>query len=477
MPQRSATTIRDALANPSDDIRQLQSEAPDAVRNALATLHEMLPHVPPSVAEDAAMQLTKLAQLAFAVKAAAPPAPSPAPAAKNIPTPVEDITDANGEDEDDTPAEPGRNPKTQKKRAAQKAKKLAAKAAANAPTPILTLPEGSRGVVRVFEGTRGRGLQCIRRVEKGEELIGIPASWALSTDSVSISGGTTGQRALALELIRLRRLNDFRVTQLPKYNDMPCFWSAEELEYLKPSYVYDGACNQKGTLVSMHSQLSEAALKEIQGDSNEPVTADDFVWAMAMVQSRTFGGNTNNGHPLMVLLPYIDLVNSEVADDLDFDIRRSGGAEEVKKGSKKGNSPNKKKDVVVEEKGERYISVHATRAFDEGEEALVSYHGKAPPSLYSNFLAYGYVAAMCTYPPLFPWDAKGSETEELQALLEKWEEHAKALEEAPLLKEEDGDMRDDTARRKAIAKALIRHEATMSEGEAAALKKALASRV
>ena len=51
MPQRSATTIRDALANPSDDIRQLQSEAPDAVRNALATLHEMLPHVPPSVAD------------------------------------------------------------------------------------------------------------------------------------------------------------------------------------------------------------------------------------------------------------------------------------------------------------------------------------------------------------------------------------------------------------------------------------------
>ena len=119
MPQRSATTIRDALANPSDDIRALQSEAPDAVRSALSTLHEMLPHVPPSVAEDAAMQLTKLAQLAFAVKAAAPPAPSPAPAAKNIPTPVEDITDANGEDEDDTPAEPGRNPKTQKKRAAQ----------------------------------------------------------------------------------------------------------------------------------------------------------------------------------------------------------------------------------------------------------------------------------------------------------------------------------------------------------------------
>ena len=107
----------------------------------------------------------------------------------------------------------------------------------------------------------------------------------------------------------------------------------------------------------------------------------------------------------------------------------------------------------------------------------MSYHGKAPPSLYSNFLAYGYVAAKCTYPPLFPWDAKGSETEELQALLEKWEGHAKALEEAPLLKEEDGDMRDDTARRKAIAKALIRHEATMSEGEAAALKKALASRV
>ena len=46
-----------------------------------------------------------------------------------------------------------------------------------------------------------------------------------------------------------------------------------------------------------------------------------------------------------------------------------------------------------------------------------------------------------------------------------------------MLKEEDGDMRDDTARRKAIAKALIRHEATMSEGEAAALKKALGSRV
>ena len=316
------------------------------------------------------MQLTKLAQLAFAVKAAAPPAPSPAPAAKNIPTPVEDITDANGEDEDDTPAEPKESKDAEEARRS-KGEEAGGKGGGQRADTDINAAGGSRGVVRVFEGTRGRGLQCIRRVEKGEELIGIPASWALSTDSVSISGGTTGQRALALELIRLRRLNDFRVTQLPKYNDMPCFWSAEELEYLKPSYVYDGACNQKGTLVSMHSQLSEAALKEIQGDSNGPVTADDFVWAMAMVQSCTFGGNTNNGHPLMVLLPYIDLVNSEVADDLDFDIRRSGGADEevVKKGSKKGG-PNKKKDVVVEEAERGNISVHATRAFDEGEEGL-----------------------------------------------------------------------------------------------------------
>lgn len=46
-------------------------------------------------------------------------------------------------------------------------------------------------------------------------------------------------------------------------------------------------------------------------------TSDEFIWAMCMVQSRTFGG----GHT-MVMLPYIDLVNTESEADLDFDLRQ-----------------------------------------------------------------------------------------------------------------------------------------------------------
>ena len=261
-----------------------------------------------------------------------------------------------------------------RKRAAQKARKkvaavgpdadacstASAEAIAPASAPDedsigdhIELPPKVRGAVRVFHGSRGRGLQCTRRVEKGEVLIGIPKGWALSA---SKTGGSSGQVALALELVALRRKGDFRVSQLAPANDMPCHWSAEEIAWLKSSYVHEPARNQRPTLEAMHAQVAPPNC-----------TAAEFVWAMSMVQSRTFGGDGT-----MVFLPFIDMINSESAPDLRFDLRRADG----------------------------YINVCATRAFDEGEEALVSYHDLKHPELYSNFLAYGFVPAAVEYPTL-----------------------------------------------------------------------------
>ena len=96
-------------------------------------------------------------------------------------------------------------------------------------------------------------------------------------------------------------------------------------------------------------------------------TVDEFVWAMGMVQSRTFGGDG-----VMIFLPFIDLINSDAAPDLSFDLRQEDG----------------------------YIQCMASRDFEAGEEALVNYHGRGKPSLFSNFLAYA-APSPCGPFPLF----------------------------------------------------------------------------
>ena len=133
-------------------------------------------------------------------------------------------------------------------------------------------------------------------------LIGIPQKWALEVQA-STDGGTKGQIALATQLVKLRKEKDRRVSQLPEDTDMPCFWTDEELNWLQASYVAEPARSQRGTLEQLHAQ------------SGGSMSVDEFIWGMSMVQSRTFGGDGT-----MVFLPFVDLINSEAAPDLDFDV-------------------------------------------------------------------------------------------------------------------------------------------------------------
>ena len=460
----------------------------------LMSLRELLPNVSPNAAAAAAAELAEL-QRAFAASSSGEsnrlPTNKELPVDESSDTPVPeeaieegllgcddtvgaDKVDAqvSADEEEQVDGEPARSSnaaKNRKKRAAQKAKKHAAKLASTncldvaAAAPIIELPGDVRGSVRVFSGSRGRGLQCTRQVKRGEILIGIPRAWAISTSLASRSGGCTGQTALALELVALRRQRDFRLMHMPAYNDMPCFWSEAQLELLRPSMVLASARNQRATLEAMYQQLAPV-----------DCTRDEFVWAMAMVQSRTFGGGAE-----MVILPFIDLINTETAPDLDFDVRRS---DEMRTSSaRKGGKTSSRSS----EAHPAYINVHASRTFEEGEEALVSYHGKSAPSLFSNFLAYGFVPTNgVAYPErLDPWDSSTDE-ETLHAIMARWQTHISALSAASVMTDSataasatsSEGMDNDLARRTAIARELLTHERCMAIAEIAAIEKHIDSR-
>lgn len=305
----------------------------------------------------------------------------------------------------------------------------------------MQLPEQVKGAVRVYHGPRGRGLECVRDVKRGEVLIGIPKKWAIDT-MASKRGGSQGQARLCLELVKLRRAGDERVSHLPSSCDMPCFWSQQELEWLQGSYAYEPAASQRATLEAMHDHEQ----------LRPPCTVEEFIWGMSMVQSRTFGGDG-----VMVFLPFIDLLNSQFDPSLGFDVRRADG----------------------------YINVHASRDFKAGEEALVSYHGRQAPGLYTEFLAYGYVptGSGVEYPTLFPWDASTSEAE-LTHLLVQWTQHVQdvsvsgknlpssALDEATESAAAGG---GSGAARLAAAQTLLQHEKRMAVEQAVAIKKRLAA--
>ena len=74
------------------------------------------------------------------------------------------------------------------------------------------LPQEVRGSVRVFHGSRGRGLHCTKRIRKGDVLIGIPDAWAIECKA-STNGGTEGQVAMATRLVELRQTKDARALQ------------------------------------------------------------------------------------------------------------------------------------------------------------------------------------------------------------------------------------------------------------------------
>lgn len=306
----------------------------------------------------------------------------------------------------------------------------------DALTPTVTLPKQVRGNVRVFHGPRGRGLQTTAAVAKGELLIGIPKKWAIDV-SASQSGGTAGQIALCCELAKLRRQNDFRVKHLPESCDMPAFWSEAQLQWLAGSYAHEPASSQRKTLESLHANMKP------------PCSLDEFIWGMCMVQSRTFGGDG-----VMVFLPFIDLLNSSFEPTLDFDVRRADG----------------------------YINIHASRDFEKGEEALVSYHGRRAPGLYTEFLAYGYVPQEgVEYPQLFPWNDTTPEPA-LQGLLERWTKHMQAVSSKGLPVAEDiesyaaaqGGGGSDAARL-SVARNILQHEKRMAVEQAVAIKKRLAA--
>eukprot|EP00325_Prymnesiales_sp_UTEX-LB-985_P035260 CAMPEP_0174719786 /NCGR_PEP_ID=MMETSP1094-20130205/31977_1 /TAXON_ID=156173 /ORGANISM="Chrysochromulina brevifilum, Strain UTEX LB 985" /LENGTH=85 /DNA_ID=CAMNT_0015920157 /DNA_START=116 /DNA_END=371 /DNA_ORIENTATION=- len=75
-----------------------------------------------------------------------------------------------------------------------------------------------------------------------------------------------------------------------------------------------------------------------------PSLPREYAVRLAQVQSRTFGGDG-----MMIFTPFIDLVNSEHAKDLQFDMRKSDDG---------------------------YVELRASRDFEAHEEALVSYHGR-----------------------------------------------------------------------------------------------------
>jgi len=286
----------------------------------------------------------------------------------------------------------------------------------------LELPKEVRGCVRVFTGARGRGLQCIRDVKKGEVLIGVPEEWAL-VGKPDGSGGNSGQIKLALELINRWSKNDVRARSLPTSCDNPCVWSREELSWLKDSLCYVPASNQRGTLQSLYP-----------GKKKADCTEKDFIWGMCMVQSRLFGQEG-----AMVYVPFCDLINSEAAPDLGLDIQHNDG----------------------------HISLHATRDFKEGEEALISYHGSKAPGLFANFLAYGFVPDIVSYDELLPYLQGDTDAANLAWLLQ----HLEALPaEVP---DEDG---SDVPYRRAMANKLLRHERAMTLEHIERIKQQMESR-
>lgn len=411
-----------------------------SIEGALQTLRELLPLVG---AEDAAAASIKLAALQrdyeeagkatasdVAVLATVVPESAPAPAAKA--EAAGELTDA--QDAADAAALKKKEA-NRKKRAMQKSKRAEQKVASSEGS--IAFPANVRSSVRCFIGeARGRGLQCTRRVRKGELLIGIPKAWALSTAVASTKGGSTGQIALALELVQRRRAGDAHFAHLPDSLDMPAFWSSDELEFLRGSLVHEPACSQRSTLESMHAE------RAIPPDM---CSLDEFVWAMCMVQSRTFGGDGT-----MVILPFIDLINSDAAPNLSFDLRQEDG----------------------------YIQCMASRDFEAGEEALVNYHGRGKPSLFSNFLAYGFVPEEVEYPSLFPCGADDP-ADKMRAALEKWSEHGKTLASAPALQgdgaaaDADSALPADPARRLAIARRLLTHEREMTTTNVSSLRRRL----
>merc|ERR1711862_406708 len=103
-----------------------------------------------------------------------------------------------------------------------------------------------------------------------------------------------------------------------------------------------------------------------------------------------------------------------------------------------------------------YINIHATKDFQKGDEALVSYQGAEAPGLFANFLAYGFVPDIVSYP--LPALDPNADAAELSLTLETWVSHLGSLPDDKHVSKDDAKEHP----RMTIAKKILKHERDMT---------------
>jgi len=165
----------------------------------------------------------------------------------------------------------------------------------------------------------GRGLQTLRDRDAGELLLAVPESYAVSGEGClneysvvkkaarkarDSNIGLTDAQIMALGVLRMREENDPRVCCLPGKQFSTSLMPESIKHCLPPAHR---RCVED--IRRKHVEVYHV-LRDTLGD----VTLEDFLWAVATTQSRSFAVE-NEGLSRRIMLPGIDLVNHRAGNE------------------------------------------------------------------------------------------------------------------------------------------------------------------
>ncbi|XP_078177653.1 SET domain-containing protein isoform X2 [Carex rostrata] len=233
-------------------------------------------------------------------------------------------------------------------------------------------------VLSVGSSVFGRSLLASKPIKAGDCILKVPFSVHISMDKLPlemiplISNEVDPESIATVALLAEQKLGQ-KSDWAPYINCLPClsemhnsiFWSKEELEMIRPSYLYTETIECKKRLEKDFLTLKPAM--ENFRDMFGNVQLEDFLHAHALVSSRAW--ETNNG---VAMIPFADFLNHDSSSRSLLEI-----------------NVKQQRDEVV-----------ADRNYDVGDEVFIRY-GK-----YSNsilLLSFGFTLPLNYYDEVRIW--------------------------------------------------------------------------
>ena len=240
-------------------------------------------------------------------------------------------------------------------------------------------------------GGRGWGLVAAADIAAGDAVLSVPESlWMTpSTAAASAVGAFVADQPawvkLAVQLLHEKALGDDSrwrayLQTLPARLDAPLFWSADELEGLKGSQLFQNAAGYDAYVRGTHKQLaSEVFDANAQTFPAEFFGEEAFLWAFGTLRARCLPPRDQGDD--LALIPGLDMANHSGLVNSTWTLN-GGGLGSVFGGALTGSGPS--------------MLFRADERLSPGAECLVNY---GPAKVDSQFaLDFGFADAFCQRP-------------------------------------------------------------------------------